>query len=117
MRSATIWKASAGGNCSAAVGWRLPRREPRPGTHIRRSSIMIRIAATLLLATVCAQAQFMLTREQMIAYTAGSPYERFAGGRPKVPDALLEKVKGMVTEELYGAVRGKGFQNQFTGDW
>jgi len=70
-----------------------------------------------LLCALSAQAQYMLTKEQMIAYTASNPYERFADGRPKVPDTLLEKVKGMVTEELYGAVRGKGFQNQFSGDW
>jgi regulator of RNase E activity RraA len=53
----------------------------------------------------------------MIAYTSKNPYERFSDGRPKVPDQLLEKVKGLVIEEAYGAVRGKGFPNQFAGDW
>ena len=76
-----------------------------------------KLAAALLLTGVCAQAQFVLTREQMIAYTAQNPYERFPDGRPKVPDALLEKVKGLVTEEAYGVVKGKGFPNQFAGDW
>ncbi|HEY1342685.1 MAG TPA: dimethylmenaquinone methyltransferase, partial [Bryobacteraceae bacterium] len=42
---------------------------------------------------------------------------RFPDGRPKVPDELLEKVKGLVIEEAYGAVRSKGFPNQFAGDW
>src|SRR2546423_14528725 len=76
-------------------------------------------AAPLLtiLLTVCAQGQFVLTKEQMIAYTAPNPYERFADGRPKVPDALLAKVKGLITEEVYGAVRAKGFPNQFSGGW
>ena len=59
----------------------------------------------------------MLTKEQMVAYTADNPYERFADGRPKVPDDLLEKVKGLVIEEAYGAVKSKGFPNQFAGDW
>src|SRR5580693_6046116 len=54
---------------------------------------------------VCARAQWTLTKEQMTAYTAMSPYERFPDGRPKVPDALLEKVKGLVIEEAWGAVR------------
>src|SRR5215813_2327778 len=53
----------------------------------------------------------------MIAYTSKNPYERYADGRPKVPDGVLEKVKGLVIEEAYGAVRGKGFPNQFAGDW
>src|SRR5580693_3592949 len=54
---------------------------------------------------VCAQAQWTLTKEQMTAYTAMNPYERFPDGRPKVPDALLERVKGLVIEEAWGAVR------------
>jgi 4-hydroxy-4-methyl-2-oxoglutarate aldolase len=33
------------------------------------------------------------------------PYDRFADGRPKVPDNLLESVKGLVIEEAWGAVR------------
>jgi len=73
--------------------------------------------ATLLLIPASGFAQFVLTKDQMIAYTAQNPYERFEDGRPKVPDELLEKVKGLVIEEAYGAVRGKGFPNQFAGDW
>jgi regulator of RNase E activity RraA len=41
----------------------------------------------------------------MVAYTAKNPYDRFPDGRPKVPDNLLEKVKGLVIEEAWGAVR------------
>jgi regulator of RNase E activity RraA len=70
-----------------------------------------------VLLPVCGHGQYMLTKDQMIAYTSQNPYERFADGRPKVPDELLEKVKGLVIEEAYGAVRSKGFPNQFAGDW
>jgi len=54
---------------------------------------------------------FTMTREQLIKYTAKSPYERFPDGRPKVPDALLEKFKDMSSEEI-GLSRG-GFPNQY----
>ncbi|HUQ95786.1 MAG TPA: hypothetical protein VM120_29175 [Bryobacteraceae bacterium] len=77
----------------------------------------VRLLAALLISTVCAHAQFILTKEQMIAYTAQNPFERFPDGRPKVPDELLEKVKSLVIEEAYGAVKSKGFPNQFAGDW
>lgn len=91
-----------------------------------------------LFAPVCVRAQWTLTKEQMTAYTAKNPYERFSDGRPKVPDALLEKVKALVIEEAWGAVRqgcnagrggaGRGaaaganggggcFPNQYAGDW
>src|SRR5690349_3486474 len=90
---------------------------PRRRCRLRRLSMTSRFTAVLLFATLCAYGQWMLTKEQMIAYTKANPYERFEDGRPKVPDALLGKVKGLVIEEAYGAVRGKGFPNQFAGDW
>jgi 4-hydroxy-4-methyl-2-oxoglutarate aldolase len=76
-----------------------------------------RYIAAFLFGLICAHGQFLLTKDQMIAYTADNPYERFPDGRPKVPDALIEKVKGLVIEEAYGAVKAKGFANQFAGDW
>jgi 4-hydroxy-4-methyl-2-oxoglutarate aldolase len=79
--------------------------------------MMIRTIAALALGALCANAQWMLTKEQMIAYTATNPYERFADGRPKVPDDLLEKVKTLVIEEAWGAVKAKGYPSQFAGDW
>jgi len=46
-----------------------------------------------------------LTREALIKYTAPNPFDRFPDGRPKIPDALLEKFKDMSSEELLGAGR------------
>jgi regulator of RNase E activity RraA len=43
--------------------------------------------------------------------------ERFADGRPKVSDAILERLKNISIEEAWGVLRNKGFQNQFEGDW
>ncbi len=77
------------------------------------------IAVALLLSTApLGQAQvFSFTREQMIQFTAKNAYERFPDGRPKVPDALLAKLKTVVIEEGFGLVRGKGFPNQYEGNW
>jgi len=71
-----------------------------------------------LLLSYSAQAQiFTFTREQMIQYTAKNPFERFDDGRPKVPDALLEKVKGLSQEEVWGVLPGRGYPNQYEGGW
>ncbi|MDP4222225.1 MAG: RraA family protein [Bacteroidota bacterium] len=43
--------------------------------------------------------------------------ERFPDGRPKVSDALLERLKNISIEEAWGVLRNKGYQNQFEGDW
>ena len=43
--------------------------------------------------------------------------ERFPDGRPKVSDAILERLKNISIEEAWGVLRNKGFYNQFEGDW
>jgi regulator of RNase E activity RraA len=65
-------------------------------------------------APACAQL-FTLTREQMLQLTAKNPYDRFADGRPKVPDAVLEKMKGLSAEEIWGVLPGAGYRNQYEG--
>ena len=70
--------------------------------------------AAALLAPTVAQAQvFTMTREQLIEYTAQNPFERFPDGRPKVPDALMQRARGMSVEEVFSVLPGKGFRNQY----
>lgn len=59
---------------------------------------------------------FTFTREQMLKYTAKNPFERFEDGRPKVPDNLLEKMKGLTAEDIFGVLQ-RTFPNQFEGDF
>jgi 4-hydroxy-4-methyl-2-oxoglutarate aldolase len=54
-----------------------------------------------------------LTKEQMIEYTAQNPFERFPDGRPKVPDSIIERAKGLSAEEVWNVLPGKGFRNQY----
>jgi 4-hydroxy-4-methyl-2-oxoglutarate aldolase len=60
---------------------------------------------------------FMFTRDEMIKYTAKNPYERFPDGRPKVPDSVLEKVKGLSAEEAWAVLNGATYVNQFEGNF
>jgi 4-hydroxy-4-methyl-2-oxoglutarate aldolase len=43
--------------------------------------------------------------------------ERFPDGRPKVSDAILDRLKNISIEEAWGVLRNKGFNNQFEGEW
>lgn len=43
--------------------------------------------------------------------------ERFADGRPKVADDVLERMKAVTIEEAWGVLRGEGYHNQFEGEW
>jgi 4-hydroxy-4-methyl-2-oxoglutarate aldolase len=55
--------------------------------------------------------------EYIKALTADWKGERFADGRPKVSDAILERLKKISVEEAWGVLRNKGYQNQFENDW
>jgi len=55
--------------------------------------------------------------EYIKALTSEWKGERSADGRPKVSDALLERLKKISLEEAWGVLRNKGFMNQFEGDW
>lgn len=56
---------------------------------------------------------FTLTREQLVAYTAENPFQRFPDGRPKVPDALIARAKALSSEDILSVLPGKGFRNQY----
>lgn len=71
-----------------------------------------------LFAAVAAEAQvFTFSRDQIIEYTAKNPFERFADGRPKVPDALLDKFNAMSAEEVWTILDRLGYKNQYEGHW
>ena len=76
-----------------------------------------RILVAALAAMVPLTAQvFKLSKDQLIQITSKNPYGRFEDGRPNVPDAMLEKVRGMSVEECLG-IRGDGYPNQYEGSW
>ena len=61
--------------------------------------------------------QITPTPEQIKALTPKWEGERFPDGRPKVSDKLLERLKNVSFEEVWGTLRGEGYNNQFEGDW
>ena len=59
----------------------------------------------------------MFSKEQLIDLTRAWTGERFPDGRPKVPDAVLDKLKDTTAEEAWGTLRGAGYRLQFEGGW
>jgi regulator of RNase E activity RraA len=55
--------------------------------------------------------------EYIKALTSEWKGERFPDGRPKVSDALLERLKNISIEEAWGVLRNKGYLNQFESGW
>jgi len=76
------------------------------------------LAALLLMSFVAAHSQNVgSTPEYIKALTPDWKGERLADGRPKVSDAILERLKNISIEEAWGVLRNKGYNNQFEGDW
>jgi 4-hydroxy-4-methyl-2-oxoglutarate aldolase len=81
-------------------------------------SLSSRLAAAaglaLVLAPAPARAQLItFTRDQLAELSAANPFDRFDDGRPKVPDALLERARGLSAEEVFAVLPGEGFKNQY----
>ncbi len=59
----------------------------------------------------------MFTDEQRIDITREWKGDRFADGRPKVPDEVLDRLKHTTAEEAWGLVGMRGYRHQFEGGW
>jgi len=51
--------------------------------------------------------------EDLIELTKLNPFDRFADGRPRVPDDVLERMKRVTTEQAWGVLRAQGYHRQF----
>jgi regulator of RNase E activity RraA len=79
-----------------------------------RSRLVLAALAATLATPIAANAQlFTLTREQLVELSAGNPFERFPDGRPRVPEALIERARGLSSEEVFAVLPGAGFKNQY----
>jgi regulator of RNase E activity RraA len=55
--------------------------------------------------------------QNIISLTSNWKGERFANGRPKVPDDLLQRLKNCTLEQIWGYLYRKGFHNQIEKNW
>jgi len=76
------------------------------------------LPALLLGGSLAAQAQRIgASPEYVKALTANYKGERFADGRPNVPDLVLDRLKNCTLEQIWGYLGNKGYRNQVEKNW
>jgi len=83
---------------------------------MRRTLCGISLTALLAAGPLLAQPG-VLTREQLIKYTPEWKGERFADGRPKVPDGILKRMRSVTLEEAWAVVKGASYGHQYEDNW
>jgi 4-hydroxy-4-methyl-2-oxoglutarate aldolase len=82
---------------------------------VRRTAATLGAALSIsLVFGSSAHAQlFTFPKQDLIDYTAKSSFDRFPDGRPKVPDAMIERARDLSAEEVWATLQEKGFNNQY----
>jgi regulator of RNase E activity RraA len=58
-----------------------------------------------------------ISKEELMFLTSEWKGERFADGRPKIADNLLERAKRIMIDDAWTVLRNEGYLNQFEGNW
>lgn len=58
-----------------------------------------------------------ITKEQMLFLTREWKGDRFADGRPKVPDSILNRMKLVTLEEAWAVLRNENYKHQYDDGW
>lgn len=58
-----------------------------------------------------------ISKEELIFLTPDWKGERFADGRPNVPDAILKRMKLVTQEEAWSVLKGEKYKYQYTEGW
>ena len=58
-----------------------------------------------------------MSPEELSEYTPEWEGERFADGRPKVPDDILERMRNVSITQAWGVIRGPGYNWQYEDGW
>src|SRR5690349_10988921 len=58
-----------------------------------------------------------IPKDELIFLTSEWKGERFADGRPKIPDEILVRAKNINIDDAWTVLKNEGYLNQFEGGW
>lgn len=77
---------------------------------------MLSAIVLLLLSGLVSHAQ-QISKDELLFLTPLWKGERFSDGRPKVPDAILNRMKLVTLEEAWAVLKGENYKHQFEDGW
>lgn len=78
------------------------------------------LLVSIVLLAFCLQTRsqhVQITKEQLIGLTPEWKGERFADGRPKVPDDIMKRMKSVSVEEAWAVLKNAGYGYQVAEGW
>ncbi len=82
----------------------------------------MKVNSAILLVISCIAFQFAsfaqtISKDELVFLTSAWKGERFADGRPKIPDVLLERAKKIYIDDAWTVLKNEGYLQQFEGNW
>ncbi len=84
---------------------------------VQQLKSIVVIAACIFLIRQAVAQEVQISKEQLIALTPEWKGERFADGRPKVPDNILQRMKAVSVEEAWAVMKNAGYGYQVAESW
>ncbi|MES2331436.1 MAG: RraA family protein [Bacteroidota bacterium] len=78
--------------------------------------LLLFFALMIIMGKMKAQ-HVQITKEELIALTPEWKGERFADGRPKVPDDIIRRMKAVSVEEAWATMSNAGYRYQIAEGW
>ncbi len=82
---------------------------------LMRSTLIFLLSICMIISFAPATNAQLITfsKQDLIDYTSQNPFDRLSDGRPKVPDDLIERARGISSEEVWAILQQKGYNNQY----
>ena len=81
---------------------------------LNSATLLLLLSVLLFKSSLSAQTT---SKEELIYLTSEWKGERFADGRPKISDSLLQRAKHIMIDDAWTVLRNEGYLNQFEGGW
>jgi len=80
-------------------------------------NFVLMIVAIVMLQNQSKGQHVQITKEQLLALTPEWKGDRFADGRPRVPDNIIQRMKAVSVEEAWAVMKNAGYGYQVAEGW